>query len=415
MTSIPLFILLVPDDPNCPRGHIVSGGLAMKGNYVKRLEDIDGLSEEEVRRLKPVVEKYSFYSNDYYLSLIDWDDEDDPIRKIIIPTEGEITGGGKLDPSNESSFTRAKGLEHKYGPTALILASRACAGVCRFCFRKRIFMPDNVEAVPDLSSALDYLRKHKEINNVLLTGGDPLVLPTSFLKTLLAQIYRIEHIKYVRIGTKIPVYNPYRILEDPLLGDMVSRFSKQSRKLYIVTDINHPKELTPQSISALNVLINNGAILSNQTPLLRGVNDSVETLVELFNKLAAIGIPPYYVFQCRPTVGNKPFSVPIEEAYTIFEKAKSLVSGLAKRSRFIMSHETGKLEIAALTDSNIIFKYHNAAHLEDDSRVIVFKRNPDAYWLDDYKEEVGSFAPDINIAAGTEEEDLLGGHVVNVH
>jgi L-lysine 2,3-aminomutase len=138
-----------------------------------------------------------------------------------------------------------------------------------------------------------------------------------------------------------------------------------------------------------------GAIISNQTPLLRGINDDKEILKELFNKLAAIGVPPYYLFQCRPTSGNHPFSVPIEEGYRIFEQAKAELSGLAKRSRFIMSHATGKLEIVGLTDSDVIFKYHNAAHEENDSRILVFKRNPEATWLDDYTEVVGSFSPDV--------------------
>lgn len=386
----------------------------MKWNYVKDLKDVEGLSPEEIKDLEPVIDRYTFYSNEYYLSLIDWDDPNDPIRKIIIPSTGEIENGGKLDPSNEKRFTKAKGLEHKYGPTALLMASRACGGVCRFCFRKRIFMKDNNEAIPDFASALEYLRTHKEITNVLISGGDPLVLPTTLLKNLLSQIYRIEHIKYVRIGTKIPVYNPYRILEDLLLGDLVRSFSRQSRKLYFITDINHPRELTPQAISALNLLISNGGILSNQTPLLRGVNDHPDILVELFNRLASIGVPPYYVFQCRPTVGNRSFQVPIEEGYRIFEEAKARLSGLAKRSRFIMSHETGKLEVAAMTDENIIFKYHNAAQMEDHSRVLVFKRDPEACWLDDYQDEVGSFVPDVECSDRKEEESVFTGHLVDV-
>jgi KamA family protein len=381
---------------------------------VKDLSKLEALSDNEKKELEEVTRRYPFYSNEYYLSLIDWEDPEDPIRKIIIPSTGEIWNGGSMDPSDEKSYTRAKGLEHKYGPTALILASRACGGVCRFCFRKRIFQPDNIEAVPDLSAALEYLRSHKEINNVLLTGGDPLVLPTGFLKKILAQIFRMEHIRFVRIGTKIPVYNPYRILEDPYLGDLVSRFSKQERKLYFITDINHPRELTPQAVSALNILINNGAILSNQTPLLRGVNDSREVLMELFNRLAAIGIPPYYVFQCRPTVGNKPFAVPIEEGYRIFEDAKADLSGLAKRSRFIMSHATGKLEITSLTDEHIIFKYHNSAHDENRSRVLIYKRNPSAYWLDDYNELVGSFGPDIPQIVKMDRGEMGQGHGMDV-
>ncbi|RLB20726.1 MAG: hypothetical protein DRG71_09305 [Deltaproteobacteria bacterium] len=254
-------------------------------------------------------------------------------------------------------------------------------------------MADNQDAIPDLSAAMNYLRDHKEINNVLLSGGDPLVLPTTYLKRILAQIYRMEHIKFVRIGTKIPVYNPYRILEDPSLSDLVSRFSKSERKLYIITDINHPRELTPQALSALNQLMKNGAILANQTPILKGINDSKDILIELFNKLTAVGIPPYYVFQCRPTVGNADFAIPIEKGYRMFEEAKAAVSGLAKRARFIISHTTGKVEVAALTDEYIIFKYHNAAHQENDSRVMIFRRNPEALWLDDYVEEVVSFSP----------------------
>ncbi len=365
----------------------------MKLEYVRSLTDVKGLSEEEKRELEKVTEKYTFYSNNYYLSLINWEDPDDPIRKIIIPSTTELHGEGALDPSNESKFTPARGLEHKYGPTALILMSRACGGVCRFCFRKRIFMADNQDAIPDLSAAMNYLRDHKEINNVLLSGGDPLVLPTTYLKRILAQIYRMEHIKFVRIGTKIPVYNPYRILEDPSLSDLVSRFSKSERKLYIITDINHPRELTPQALSALNQLMKNGAILANQTPILKGINDSKDILIELFNKLTAVGIPPYYVFQCRPTVGNADFAIPIEKGYRMFEEAKAAVSGLAKRARFIISHTSGKVEVAALTDEYIIFKYHNAAHQENDSRVMIFRRNPEALWLDDYVEEVVSFSP----------------------
>ncbi|MBN1539774.1 MAG: KamA family radical SAM protein, partial [Candidatus Thermoplasmatota archaeon] len=328
--------------------------------YVRDINEVRGLSREEKDGLFEVVRRHTFYSNEYYLGLIDWNDPEDPIRRIIIPTREEIENGGSLDPSNEKSFTMARGLEHKYGPTALMLVSRACGGVCRFCFRKRLFMPDNKDAVPDLTLAFDYIREHEEINNILLSGGDPLVLPTKYLENILEELDGIPHVRFIRIGTKMVVYNPFRILEDPSLIDMTRRFSKQRRKLYIITDINHPRELTKYAVRAINTLQDAGAIFSNQTPLLRGVNDNKETLKELFNKLAAIGVPPYYVFQCRPTSGNGPFMVPIEEGYKIFESAKAEVSGLAKRSRFIISHATGKIEIAALTDEHIIFKYHNA-------------------------------------------------------
>lgn len=367
----------------------------MQPKYTRDIYKVNGLPLDEKERLKKVTERYGFYANDYYLNLINWEDPDDPIRKIIIPQGGEVLEGGSFDPSDEKRYTVSKGLEHKYGPTALLLASRACGGVCRFCFRKRIFQPGNQDAIPELSTALEYLRDHDEINNVLISGGDPLVLPTKVLEHLMEELHKIDHIKFIRIGTKVVAYNPFRILEDPSLSDMVRRFSKQDKKLYFITDINHPRELTRYSIAAINTLQNAGAIISNQTPLLKGINDDKETLKELFNRLAAIGVPPYYVFQCRPTVGNRPFIVPLEEGYRIFEEAKAEVSGLAKRSRYIMSHSTGKLEITALSDEHIVFKYHNAAHEENDSRVLVYKRNPYATWLDDYSELVGSYGPNI--------------------
>ena len=373
----------------------------MQPRVVRDIDEVEFLSREEKKRLEKVTEKYVFYTNSYYLGLIDPDDKDDPIKKIIIPSLSELENGGALDPSNEKKYTKRKGLEHKYGPTALILASRACGGICRFCFRKRIFMNNNTEAIPDLDSAVDYIRNNPEINNVLITGGDPLVFPTSYIDKLLNDLFSIDHIKFVRIGSKIPVYNPHRILDDRELLSVFSRYKGGDKRMYIITDINHPKELTPISKRALRALQDAGVILSNQTPLLKGINDDPEVLSDLMNDLASIGIPPYYVFQCRPTVGNAAFSVPIETGYTIFEATKRNTSGLAKRSRFIISHQTGKVEVMGLTKDKIMFKYHNAAEQENESRVMIFRRNPEARWLDDYDEMIETYSLSDEI-----EEDL---------
>ena len=356
--------------------------------HLTKIEQLEQLSEPERTRLKKVAETFSFRSNDYYLSLINWDDPDDPIRKIIIPHLNELEKWGRLDPSDEESYTIIPGLEHKYHSTALLLISNVCEGICRYCFRKRVFIDPQRTYLRDTAAAMQYITEHKEITNVLLTGGDPLVLKTSKLDNIIRQLREIEHVQIIRIGTKMPAFNPYRIIEDPALLEMISNYTTEEKKIYIMTHFVHPRELTDVAIKCVNLLQKAGALLANQTPLIRGVNSNPEVLAELLGKLSFIGAIPYYIFQCRPAIGNKAYSVPIEKGYEIVEQAKSLVSGLAKRARYTMSHTTGKIEILGKTKEFVYFKYHRAADDQDSGRFLVFKSNPNAYWFDDYDEVV---------------------------
>ncbi len=359
-----------------------------KPKYLTRLEQVPQLSEEERNRLQPVSDKFVFRSNDYYNSLINWDDPADPIRKIIVPEVQELDDWGKLDASDEEKYTKVRGLEHKYDSTALLLVNEVCAAYCRFCFRKRLFMDDNEEVTKDISEGLEYIRAHKEISNVLLTGGDPLIMATSKLEPIIRQLREVEHVKIIRIGTKIPAFNPYRILKDHSLLEMIRKYSHIEKRIYIMAHFNHPRELTSVALEGLDALMRAGAIVVNQTPMVKGVNDDPEVLMELFQKLSFIGVPPYYVFQCRPTEGNKPYDIPVERTYEIFEQARARCSGLAKRARLVMSHASGKIEILGLTEKHIVFKYQRAADNEDSGKVVLFKRNPEAYWFDDYEESV---------------------------
>lgn len=354
--------------------------------YLTRLEQIPQLDSDEREQLEKVNEQFVFRSNEYYQSLIDWDDPEDPIRRIIMPDVQELDDWGQLDASNEEKYTKVKGLEHKYTSTALLLVNEVCAAYCRFCFRKRLFMNENEEVTKDVSDGLEYIREHPEVTNVLLTGGDPMIMSTSKLEPIIQKIREIDHVKIIRIGTKIPAFNPYRIINDPSLHEMIRTYSTDEKKIYIMAHFNHPKELTPVAVKGLNMLMQSGAIVVNQTPMIRGVNDDPEVLAELFNRLSFIGIPPYYVFLCRPTLGNQPFAIPVEEGYEIFEQARSFCSGLAKRARLVMSHETGKVEVVGMSDSQIFFKYNRAADIENDAKFLVFDSNPDAYWFDDYEE-----------------------------
>jgi lysine 2,3-aminomutase len=353
-----------------------------RAKYVRKLDQIEQLSADEIKKLKPVSDKFVFRANDYYLGLINWDDPEDPIRNLVIPDERELIQWGKLDASNENAVTVARGVQHKYTDTVLLLCNEVCGAYCRYCFRKRLFMDKNDEVTNDVSAGLEYIASHPEVTNVLLTGGDPLLMSTRRLTDIFQALRNIEHVQIIRIGSKMPAFDPFRIINDEDLLDAFREFSTPEKRIYLMAHFDHPRELTPQAISGLNMCIDSGVICVNQCPLIRGVNDAPGVLAELYSKLSYIGVTPYYLFQGRPTEGNEPFEVPIVEGYKIFQDAIRLGSGLARRARFCMSHESGKVEIVGIDASHIYLRYHQAKNLDDLGRFMIAKRDEDAYWLD---------------------------------
>ncbi len=352
--------------------------------YLTKVSQIEQLSNEEKEALKEVEKKYIFRSNDYYNSLIDWNDPNDPLRRLVIPSLSELEEWGSLDASNEQKYTVAKGLEHKYKDTALILFNDICGAYCRYCFRKRLFIKGNDDTVRDLKEAVEYIKNHKEIQNVLITGGDPLVASTSKIEPLIKSLREIDHVGVIRIGTKMLSFNPYRVLDDEKFIEMLKKYSLPSKRIYIMAHFSHPKELTPQAIEAVDLILKAGAIINNQTPMIKGVNDSVEVMTQLFKKLVEIGVSPYYIFACRPTAGNKDYAVEIERAYEIFNEARCNVAGIASRAKFVMSHESGKVEVLGMDSDNIYFRYHRAAKESDCGKLLKYKRGKNAFWFDDY-------------------------------
>lgn len=368
------------------KGSIMKMNSAPRCEYLTQIDQLTQLGESERDSLRKVAERFAFRSNDYYLSLIDWNDPNDPIRRIIVPHVRELDEWGRLDPSDEKSYTVVPSVEHKYNSTVLLLISNVCEGICRYCFRKRVFISPQMEYLRDVPAAMDYIKAHSEITNVLLTGGDPLSLATTKLADIVGRLRTVEHVQIIRIGTKMPAFNPYRIVRDPSLLEMVERYSTARKRIYFMTHFVHPRELTAAAVEAVGLLQKAGAITANQMPLIRGVNDDSDVLAELLGRLSYIGNVPYYIFQCRPAVGNKAYTVPIEEGYDIVEAAKARVSGLAKRLRYTMSHSTGKVEIVGKDDGRVYLKYHRAADDDDSGRFLAFKSNPNAYWFDDYEE-----------------------------
>ena len=361
--------------------------------YIKKLIDIPQLSEQERTALQPVADAYAFRVSDYYLKLIDWNDPDDPIRRLVIPRADELNDWGALDASNEAANTVARGVQHKYPDTALLLCNEVCGAYCRYCFRKRLFMNDNDEAIKDLTAGYAYIREHPEITNVLLTGGDPLLLSTRRLTEIIENLRAIEHVQIIRIGTKMTAFAPDRVTGDPALLEMLAKYSTPHKRIYFMNHFDHPRELTDEAIDGLDQLIRAGVILTNQCPMIAGINDDPEVLSELFRKLSWIGCPPYYVFQGRPTAGNDPYKVSIVRGWEIFRQALRRGAGLARRARFVMSHETGKIEVLAVDAEKIYMRYQRAKDAELRGRFLVYERNDEAYWLDDLTPIPGTGSP----------------------
>lgn len=325
----------------------------------KTLTRIDQLPIKLVQseELTKIEEIYKFRVPSHYTSLIDWSNEKDPIKRLVVPDIRELTPVESLDPTEESLFTVAPGLQHKYRDTALLLCSSDCAAYCRFCFRKRLFQPANEEVPRDFSLALQYLESHTEISNVILSGGDALSLSSTKLGWLLRNLSAIQHVKIIRIGSKTPAFNPSRITSDKDLLAMLADISSQGKQLYLMAHFDHPKEVTPEAHRAIRSLMNAGLSCLNQCPLLKGINSDQGILNELFEQMSYIGCPQYYVFHCRPTDGNKHFMIPLPEAFDIFTRESREGSGLSKMARYCIAHPKGKLQVLTTDGERLLLKY----------------------------------------------------------
>ncbi len=372
-----------PETPHGATAGPAAQTVDRKPRYVTKLDRLDRLTDAERDALRPVADKYAFRLNDYYLRLIDWNDPDDPIRQLVIPRTEELDEYGALDASNEEAVTVARGVQHKYFDTALLLCNEVCGAYCRYCFRKRLFMNDNDEATNDVSAGLTYIAEHPEITNVLLTGGDPLLMSTRRLVEIFDALRGIEHVRIIRIGSKMPAFDPGRVLRDEALQAAFRKYSTPEKRIYLMAHFDHPRELTDEAVAGIDACLHSGVVCVNQCPLIRGINDDPDVLAAMYEHLSFIGCPPYYLFQGRPTAGNAPYEVPIVDGWRIFQQAITRGSGLARRAKYVMSHATGKVEILAVDDERIHLRYHQAKYSADLGRFLVAPRDDRAAWLDE--------------------------------
>lgn len=354
-------------------------------NCIRNIEEAQeflNLPDKECGQIKDIAKRYPLCVTPYYLSLIDPKDPNDPIRKMCIPTIDEFSIDGQSDTSGEADNTVIKGMQHKYAQTALILSTNQCAMYCRHCFRKRMVGSNANEIANALPEMVKYVMKHTEINNVLISGGDAFINENDIIAQYLESFCSISSLDFIRFGTRVPVVLPQRITDDTELLGLLSKYGKK-KQIIIVTQFNHPKEITPASRDSIHALMKCGCIIRNQTVLMKGINDDPLVLGTLMNELVKIGVIPYYIFQCRPVVGVKnQFQVPLLQGVQIVDAAKNTMSGQAKTVRYAMSHPTGKIEIIGVTnDKKMLFKYHQAKYSKDASRIFTLSIDNEQCWL----------------------------------
>ncbi len=260
--------------------------------------------------------------NPYYLSLIRY--PGDPIWLQCIPDEKELEENEfPEDPLNEDADSPVPSITHRYPDRVLFLTTSQCSMYCRFCTRKRKVGNSDKISMKFIQNGLDYIRSHPEIRDVILSGGDPLMLTDYMLEKILKGLREIPHIEIIRLGTKMPCVLPQRIT--PKLIEMIKKY----HPIYVNTHFNHPWECTPEAKKACEMLADAGCPVGNQAVLMKGVNDDPDVMLELMRKLLAMRVRPYYIYQADITKSANHFRTPVSKGLEIMDKLRGHTSGLA--------------------------------------------------------------------------------------
>jgi lysine 2,3-aminomutase len=305
------------------------------------------------------------------------------LKHIVEPSLKEFESPGALDTSGEHDNTVVPGLQHKYRQTGLLLVTDRCASYCRYCFRKRIVGNDSDEIAPDFERVAGYIREHPEMNNVLLSGGDPFVLSTHKLHKIMDHLLPCPNLTSIRFGTKTIAFYPPRFA-DPELPGLFQRIMKAGKAPFIVAHFDHIGEISEEAERNIRKLREVGVQFLNQTVLLRQVNADPDTLAATFQKCHSIGNRPYYLFQGRPVRAASHFQVPLREGVEIVRGVNQRLSGIQKTFKYIMSHYTGKIEILGFGEDNRLYmRYHQNKDPQKVGTIFSRRYVEGACWLDD--------------------------------
>ncbi len=299
--------------------------LSNRINTVEEFEKVISLTESE-RKALSTPGLFRVDITPYYISLINPDDPLDPVRKQVVPTASELVPFRAMmeDSLAEDRHSPVPGLVHRYPDRVLMLVTTQCASYCRYCTRSRIVGdPSATFSRSEFELQLDYLKRTPQVRDVLLSGGDPLVLAPKVLEEILSRLREIPHIEIVRIGSRVPVFMPMRVTDE--LTDMLQKY----HPLWMNIHVNHPNEISAELEEACDRLTRAGIPLGNQAVLLAGVNDNVHIQRELVQKLVRIRVRPYYLYQCDLVEGAGHFRTPVAKGIEIMEGLRGHTSGYA--------------------------------------------------------------------------------------
>ena len=294
--------------------------------HLDQLERMLRLSDDERAAVEMIQSKLPVGITPYFMSLLAKDDPNDPLRRTVVPTVSEFTKspGEDDDPLGEEDQSPVRGLVHRYPDRVLLLVLDFCSTYCRYCTRSRVVGHGAIyPSRSRLEQAIDYIRSTPSVRDVLISGGDPLTLNDERLNWLLSRLREISHVEIIRIGTKIPAVLPQRIT--PNLVRMLRRY----HPLWMSLHFTHPAECTPETYRACERLANAGIPLGSQTVLLKGINDSVETMKALCHHLMRMRVRPYYLYQCDPISGSSHFRTPVTKGLEIIRGLRGFTTGYA--------------------------------------------------------------------------------------
>lgn len=293
---------------------------------VEELKKYINLTDDEEKGIKDCLKSLRMAITPYYLSLMDLNDPSDPVRKQAIPTSAELNRAAAdlLDPLHEDTDSLVPGLTHRYPDRVLMLVTDQCSMYCRHCTRRRFAgQKDNEVATDKIDKCIEYVASHPEVRDVLLSGGDALLLSDEKLEYIISRLRAIPHVEIIRLGSRTPVVMPQRIT--PSLCAMLKKY----HPLWLNTHFNHPNEVTEESKRACNMLADAGIPLGNQSVLLAGVNDCVFVMKRLVHELVKMRVRPYYIYQCDLSMGLEHFRTPVSKGIEIIEALRGHTSGFA--------------------------------------------------------------------------------------